>query len=180
MTESLAAIIRSALDSGWRLGSLLFVGGSLFLLAHRFGFPEPRVLAEWVAWAGVSLIVGATLLLTSSMIKVFEWIGQRSTARKKKAVAAAHAEALERSIGLNISTLRPEQAGILLELLRDPRQRFEIPFNSGAYALIERHILVTKQSLSHSNSYLCELHPTVVARRDMLIEGLTRDLGTRR
>jgi hypothetical protein len=75
----------------------------------------------------------------------------------------------------NLATLTREQLAYLLGVLSSPQRRFEVSQLSDMYALISKRVLLPVGMGEHM-SFICELHPAVLAQRDQLLPALKATL----
>jgi hypothetical protein len=63
--EALFAVLRSAVENGWRFGLVLLLVGIAVPLLDHFDIPKPGALKEWIGPSTVFALVGLAVLITS-------------------------------------------------------------------------------------------------------------------
>jgi len=156
--DAIATLLRSALENGWRLGVLLFLGGEFVLLADHNDWPKTGVLKDFLEWATVTLLVGLAILIASGFYNSVDRLRRRSRRKQQEAE-----EQRARAVLEHLYTLDARERAFLMAALIGPPQRIQLPTEFGegelAKSLISKHIFTVVGSTR--GFAICELHPVM-------------------
>ncbi|MHC1947290.1 hypothetical protein IF803_23195 [Bradyrhizobium sp. UFLA06-06] len=108
------------------------------IIAHRFGLPEPGVLASYVGWATLSFIAGASITAMSMVAGIVSAIQRAVRGSQAK---TRHAKEQWEEIEANMSSLTPGEFLLLADLLERNSVRLKVHILSQAYKLVEKGVL---------------------------------------
>jgi hypothetical protein len=171
--ESVSALIRFAVDNGWRVGIILALAGGAILFADASDWPREGVLGSWLGWATTFLGIGCALLATSGIALILRgvaWVWARLQKRREMA-----RERLE--VKANAQSLNPLELEALRDILTRGVTRFEVEMGSAAHRLLSKGMLVSVRDIG--GGWICELHPAIQADRDRLLSEIQQRLDWR-
>ena len=166
-----SALLKSAVDNGWRLGLAMLSAGAAVPILDRFDLLRPGGLSKW---SGVLIFVAGLAALITSMV------GHAiTTARSRSAAArvevgeedAAEAREEDASVLANIQTLSKQELAILYVALTVPQRRYEVDPGTIGDQLLKKNIFVAVGVVPRV-AFVCEVHPAVLAERTRLLPAL--------
>jgi hypothetical protein len=166
-----SALLKSAVDNGWRLGLAMLSAGAAVPILDRFDLLRPGGLSKW---SGVLIFVAGLAALITSMV------GHAiTTARSRSAGArvevgeedAAEAREEDASVLANIQTLSKQELAILYVALTVPQRRYEVDPGTIGDQLLKKNIFVAVGVVPRV-AFVCEVHPAVLAERTRLLPAL--------
>jgi hypothetical protein len=154
--ESVSALVRFAVENGWRVGIILFLASGGILLADAYDLPREGVLFRWLDLATICFVMGCALLAASGVALIL-----RGVARVWTRLQSRRQERHE--VQANFQTLNRLELTALRDILTSGAVRFEIQFRSVGDALLKKGLLVPVRSLGGDN-IICEPPPCNLGR----------------
>jgi hypothetical protein len=175
--ESVSALIRFAVENGWRVGIILFLASGGILFADAYNWPRESVLTPWLGWAAVFFVIGCALLAASGIALILRgvaWVCVWVWARYRK-----HREMVRerREVHANLQTLNPFEDEALRNILTSGAVRFDVRMGSPDQLLLSKGMLVRVQDIG--GGWICELHPAIQAERDRVLPEIQQRLNRR-
>src|SRR5262249_34383918 len=126
----------------------------------HFDVPKPGALREWIGFSTVFALTGVAVLVMSLVGAAATY--QRSWYQERAERRRESNDALE-----NIQTLPKDQLLLLYSVLDRPRRFDGRHENYLLVELVRKKVLVTVGK--GMNSWLCEVHPAILAERQRLL-----------
>lgn len=155
------ALLKGAVENGWRLGLAMFLSGAAVPILDRFDLPRPGVLSEWSGVSTLISIAGLAVLITSI-------VGHAITAYSRSAATRAEARKEDASVLANIQTLNKPELTILYGALHGSQSRFEVDSGTIGDRLLRKKIFVAV-GFPQRETFICEVHRVVLAERMRLL-----------
>ena len=165
--EHLTALIRLITDGGWRVGFLLATGGLGVIGAHRFGIPEPGVVAPYLGIATMCATAGTAFTVVSVAAHVTSKI---IAAFRSQRVEKTYQDRHRQEVMENFQTLNFDELADLRDILKSGRTRVGVPKCSRGWRLVEKGIL--HHVAGGAAEPICQVPDVLLNEKDELVIAL--------
>jgi hypothetical protein len=174
--DNVSALVRFAVENGWRVGIILFLGGGGMLLADHYGLPRESVLEPWLGWGTIVFVIGCAFLAASVIALIFQGVTSVWARLRQRKATKRQMIQEGREVKANLQTLTRDELLALQDILIRKLYRFEIMLNSVGDALRRKGILVLVQQVDGFRM-ICEPHRVIQAGRDELLREIEQVLA---